>query len=418
MKNFKFFLTLIVAMFLAFTACEKDEENKAISVAEPQQLNQSVFADEEQGKNVDFKTDGAWTASVTEQAEKAIKSTPAWISVTPDHGDAAGNYTINIGLLPNYTEKQRSATITIICNGEKIEINITQDSKDKNGETLLDPEKEDITKYFDPDFAKVLQEEGYISNANKIIRADVDTITNVDVFNKKLTSLAGIEYFEALTRFDCPYNQLTTLDVSKNTALTELSCSGNSLTTLDVSKNTVLTELECDYNPLTALDVSKNTALTGLYCAYNQLATLDVSKNTALTELVCIANQLTTLDVSKNTALTWLNCNTNQLTALDVSKNTALTELSCSGNSLTTLDISKNTAMPALDCRNNQLTTLDISKNTALTLLGCSGNPGDGTKLIVKAWFDNNTIPSSLTNILNTWTYNGQTISLDFQKVN
>ena len=37
------------------------------------------------------------------------------------------------------------------------------------------------------------------------------------------------------------YNQLTTLDVSKNTALTDLDCDNNQLTTLDVSKNTALT---------------------------------------------------------------------------------------------------------------------------------------------------------------------------------
>ena len=38
------------------------------------------------------------------------------------------------------------------------------------------------------------------------------------------------------------------------------------LTSFDVSKNTALTDLDCEYNQLTSLDVSKNTALTYLYC--------------------------------------------------------------------------------------------------------------------------------------------------------
>ena len=177
-----------------------------------------------------------------------------------------------------------------------------------------------------------------------------------------------------VTALYCDYNQLTTLDVSKNTALTTLDCSGNQLTALDVSKNTALTSLRCDDNQLTTLDVSKNTALTTLLCSDNQLTALDVSKNTALTALYCFKNQLTALDVSKNTALKTLGCSDNQLTTLDVSKNTALTELKCYGNQLTALDVSQNTALTKLDCYNNQLTTLDVSKNTKLTYLVCWSN--------------------------------------------
>ena len=137
-----------------------------------------------------------------------------------------------------------------------------------------------------------------------------------------------------VTFLDCFNNQLTALDVSKNTALTKLVCSNNQLTALDVSKNTALRELECCSNQLTALDVSQNTALTSIDCYCNHLTTLDVSKNTVLTKLDCHNNQLTALDVSKNTALTSLGCAYNQLTTLDVSKNTALTSLNCCGNQI------------------------------------------------------------------------------------
>ena len=158
-----------------------------------------------------------------------------------------------------------------------------------------------------------------------------------------------------VTCLNCSYNQLTALDVSKNTALTALYCSGNQLTTLDVSRNTALTKLRCSDNQLTALDVSQNTSLTWFFCSKNQLKALDVSKNTALTGLNCSNNQLTALDVSQNIALTGLNCSHNQLTALDVSKNTALTELDCSNNQLTTLDVSQNTSLTWFFCWGNQI---------------------------------------------------------------
>ena len=60
---------------------------------------------------------------------------------------------------------------------------------------------------------------------------------------------------------------------------------------------------ECKDSQLTSLDVTKNTALTYLYCNYNQLTSLDVTKNTALTKLDCDDNQLSSLDVTKNTKL-------------------------------------------------------------------------------------------------------------------
>ena len=213
-----------------------------------------------------------------------------------------------------------------------------------------------------------------INEGDEISQEKINATTQIDVSDKSISDLKGIEHFTALTTLYCDYNQLTTLDVSKNTTLTNLDCYNNQLTALDVSKNTTLTNLDCNNNQLTALDVSKNTALTSLECVYNQLTTLDVSKNTALTSLECDYNQLTTLDVSKNTALTFLNCINNQLTTLDVSKNTALTELVCYNNQLTALDVSKNTALTYLDCSDNQLTALDVSKNTALTYLECGSN--------------------------------------------
>ena len=158
---------------------------------------------------------------------------------------------------------------------------------------------------------------------------EIASVTDIDVSDKAISSLNGIEYFTALTSLSCPYNQLTALDVSKNTALTGLYCYENQLTALDVSNNTALKYLSCPYNQLTALDVSKNTALEDLICYDNKLTALDVSGCTALWRLNCSDNKLTALDLSKNTALLVLACESNQLTAVDLGKNTALTDLYC-----------------------------------------------------------------------------------------
>jgi len=97
--------------------------------------------------------------------------------------------------------------------------------------------------------------------------------------------------------------------------ITHLICKGNQITSLDVSNNSALKSLQCSKNQLMYLDISMNTALTNLVCDRNRLANVDVSKNIALINLNCSNNQLKSLDVSKNHALTFLNCRKNQLSA-------------------------------------------------------------------------------------------------------
>lgn len=142
-------------------------------------------------------------------------------------------------------------------------------------------------------------------------QAELNRVTELYVDHANIKDLTGIELFPNLDKLDCKYNNLTRLDVSKNTKLTKLYCESNQLTGLDLSKNTALTVLYCESNHLTSLDLSKNTELTELNCQDNQLTSLDLSKNTALTKLYCALNQLTSLDLSKNTALTILGCSGN-----------------------------------------------------------------------------------------------------------
>ena len=204
--------------------------------------------------------------------------------------------------------------------------------------------------------------------------AAMAAVTELDLSNKGLTDLGGIEYFTGLTNLNLQDNALTALDVSKNVNLTDLNLRDNSLTALDVTKNVNLTTLDLWGNKLTELDVTKNVNLTNLNLRNNALTALDVTKNTALTDLDCTGNQLTAIDVSNNTELVNLNLQNNRLTALDVSKNTKLQFLNCNNFSIGTLDVSKNTELLSLSCTYCGLTNLDVSANTKLQWLSCYNN--------------------------------------------
>ena len=213
-----------------------------------------------------------------------------------------------------------------------------------------------------------------------VLTENISGIDSLNVSEKEISDLTGIEDFVALEILDATYNELTTLDISNNIFLTVLGLGSNQLTSLDVSNNTALIELDCWGNTLTSLDVSQNSSLSFLGCGYNGLTSLDVSNNTALTLLWVPLNQLTSLDVTNNLLLTGLICNFNQLTNLDVSNNPSLTDLRCVDNELTNLDISNNINLSILFVSNwtyfgtnNQLENLDVSNNPLLTDLRCGG---------------------------------------------
>lgn len=141
----------------------------------------------------------------------------------------------------------------------------------------------------------------------------------------------------------------------------------------------------------------------------------------SLTKLNCANCRLDSLDVSKNTELSYLYCKQNRIVSLDVSKNTKLSYLECGFNDIVSLNVSKNVKLTYLNCEVNDIISLDISKNTELIELNCSHNPGNGSLLCVKAWFDNNNIPENCTTGHWTWGAdsmgnNGLDISIDYQK--
>jgi len=133
---------------------------------------------------------------------------------------------------------------------------------------------------------------------NQISVAEAQAFTGViDCNSKNISNLTGIEAFVNMTILRCYNNQLSSLDVSNNTALTILACASNQLSSLDLSNNTALEYLGCNNNQLSSLDVSNNTVLKYLLCGYNQLSSLDVSNNTALLGLNCVNNQLISLNL-------------------------------------------------------------------------------------------------------------------------
>ena len=131
---------MMALLAAGFVACSDEEETlggKDIQFAEGTSSKIEVYADETAGTaegGISFTTTGAWRATVTPvtKAEDAAGTTD-WVQVVPDHGDAAGDYTIQVVLGVNATGEDRSATITITCGTTTITITVTQKGTTEDG---------------------------------------------------------------------------------------------------------------------------------------------------------------------------------------------------------------------------------------------------------------------------------------------
>ena len=127
---------------VALTACSDDNGDgtgRDIQLAPGTPKDYTIFADETSGtpsEGISFTTTGPWRATVVQTRADAFDSgevTPSWVTVSPDHGDAAGDYTISISLGVNTSGQDRKATITIECGGTKITITVEQKGTTEDG---------------------------------------------------------------------------------------------------------------------------------------------------------------------------------------------------------------------------------------------------------------------------------------------
>lgn len=171
------------------------------------------------------------------------------------------------------------------------------------------------------------------TNGEPIYPADVATITELDIHEKEIKDLHGLEYFTGLKSFICYFNEFSEMDLSHNTNLTYIDFSYNvDIKTVDFSYNTALETVECNYTTVERLDMTKNTNLKTLICYGTEISELKLENNVQLEVLEAWDMQLKQLDVSKNVNLKYLDCSWNQLTELDVSNQSNLEFLGCDHN--------------------------------------------------------------------------------------
>ena len=189
---------------------------------------------------------------------------------------------------------------------------------------------------------------------------------SINVANKGVHSMKGIEYFTNINYFDCSYNEIDSFE-SLPPLLRNINCSYNHLTKLPALPSG-LTTLNCNYNNLRSLPTLPNSLLY-FYCENNNLDSLP-ALSTSMLWLFCTSNNLTTLPALPP-SIHEIHCSYNHLTGLPTLPIT-IASIEVAHNLLASLPVLTHN-IERIDVTSNNLTVLPSLPDT-LGVLYCGEN--------------------------------------------
>ena len=231
-----------------------------------------------------------------------------------------------------------------------------------------------------------------------ITRAEIATLTRLEVSDANISDLTGLEFATNLTELWLHDNAITDLSALCDlTKLTDLVLYTNTLSDISALSNlTNLIHLNLNHNSVS--DISVLAKLTNLgYLGLSQNTLSDISALSNLTNLIDLnLNDNSVSDISvlaKLTNLIELRLSYNKISDISTLSNlTNLIGLDISGTNITDISVlAKLINLTHLNLNNNCISDLSVLSNlTNLTYLNLSGNRvSDFLPLVVNTGFGN-----------------------------
>lgn len=157
-----------------------------------------------------------------------------------------------------------------------------------------------------------------------VLTENISGLMFLDVFNKNIQDMTGIEDFEALVNFECSSNDLDTLDVSFNQNLLFLTCANNNLTSLIMPEaSPVFRELFANDNNLTHLEITNYAGVAWISATNNQLTSVDLSGSNVEFVTSFENNLLSEINL-EGAVIEYLVLSNNNFSSLDLSEHPEL----------------------------------------------------------------------------------------------
>ena len=298
-----------------------------------------------------------------------------------------------IGTISNIKVEGLSISFNIDLTG------ICQDSLEGEKDETY---QENKTFIADVEFEKYLIEQGWDDVLdNYVLTSNISNVGFVDLQNRGIFSLTGIEDFENLEGLSAGNNKIDgILDLSNNIKLTNVDLPHNPITELYLKNNPYLENLWIyNTNTLEIIEITNSQQLYSLTTHNNKLTELDLSNSPNIFNLRIWDSRLKKLDLSfmskleylvawdtfdesnegeillpTNSSLKVVALGYNRLKEIDLSKSVKIERLELNGNEISNIDFSQNPLIEYMDIANNLLGQLDISPIQSLFWLRAQSN--------------------------------------------
>lgn len=228
----------------------------------------------------------------------------------------------------------------------------------------------------DNNFEQYLISQGYDNTLDDyVLTANINTITALNLRQKQVLDLTGINDFVALEVLDISNNlvnslgYLTIVDITGLVNLEKLDASYNTIEGIDLSSNTKLIEVNLEHNKISTTDVTKALDLETLKFGNNQLASIDITQNTKLSTVEINNNLLAgTLDLSSQPLLSKLDISFNEIDnlLLNPSCKGILGDINIEHNKITSIDLTDYVELFYAYLGYNELTSVTLANNKSL----------------------------------------------------
>ena len=276
-----------------------------------------------------------------------------------------------IGTISNIKVEDLSISFNIDLTG------ICQDSLEGEKDETY---QENKTFIADVEFEKYLIEQGWDDVLdNYVLTSNINTITNIYVSLKKISSLIGIEDFTSLEGLIADDNILSgELNLTFNNKLKFIGLNNNNLKELKI-KSQLLETANLGNNKIEVLEIYPTSSLKKLIIQSNQITSFDFNQYTGLQELYIFRNPIQNLEVNNLTELKTLIAHliySDSPLSVDLSNNPNLKILDFSISKILEIDLTKNSLLERFACRNCEISSnpssIDFTKNENLQYLEIS----------------------------------------------
>jgi len=234
----------------------------------------------------------------------------------------------------------------------------------------------------DPVFRQYLLEQFDVNRDNQLDAGEAEAVKYIRCHGqignpRPIYSLEGLQYFPNIIHLDCSYCMISELDLVYNPKLIEVYCHNNeNLQSVRVSTLSPLVKFRCsDCNNLTSLDLNKNTHLQELYAENCALSEINFTECASIQHIHVSNNKLTSLETGDCKNLIYVDCSYNKLAGtLSIKDRDSLAYVYCQHNLIETLNLDPDDLYD-VDCGSNKISgELNLAEWKYLHTFACDSN--------------------------------------------